>query len=311
MIDVLLLLALPASGKSEVRRYLEHLDPGTVVSDMHLGPTVQLDDYPYVHLMRRVSQELNGLGADPIFFDDDLSPWNDPYDWLTLIHLVNEDFARLGSGNVPDPTAGSLLDRFDRTRTLAGTDAPFGDLDPATRSALEDAIAADAADLAAGLPLDRPAGTTVVIEFARGGPDGADLPLPHPLGYRASVAALDDEILERASILYVWVEPEESRRRNRERARPGREGDASILHHGVPESVMFGDYGTDDVAWLESRARRPGTIPIGDHDIPFARFDNRDDLTSFLRADPTEWDPADVARVHEGLSGALGSLDVA
>ncbi len=137
------------------------------------------------------------------------------------------------------------------------------------------------------------------------------MPLPHPLGYRASVAALEDAILARASILYVWVEPEESRRRNRERARPGREGDASILHHGVPESVMFGDYGTDDVAWLESRARRPGTIPIDQHDIPFARFDNRDDLTSFLRADPTEWDPADVARVHEGLSGALGSLDVA
>jgi hypothetical protein len=190
MIDTLLLLALPASGKSEVRRYLEHLDADAVRTDMHLGPTVQLDDYPYVHLMRRISQELNALGRDPIFFDDDQSPWNDPHDWLTLIHLVNEDFARLATGDAPDPSAGALLDRFDRARGLAGTTAPFGELGPDARSALERAIADDAADLAAGLPLDRPDGATVVIEFARGGPDGADMPLPHPLGYRASVAAL-------------------------------------------------------------------------------------------------------------------------
>jgi hypothetical protein len=137
------------------------------------------------------------------------------------------------------------------------------------------------------------------------------MPLPHPLGYRGSLSALADDIVERASILYVWVEPEESRRRNRERAKPGREGDASILHHGVPESVMYGDYGTDDIAWLESEARRPGTIPIGDLDIPFARFDNRADLTSFLRDDPASWSSADVARVHAGLSAALGSLDIA
>lgn len=311
MIDTLLLLALPASGKSEVRRYLEHLEPGDVRSDMHLGPTVQLDDYPYVHLMRRTSQELNALGQDPIFFDDDQSPWNDPHDWLTLIHLVNEDFARLQTGEAPDPSANSLLDRFDRARTLAGTTAPFTGLEPDVRTALEAGIAGDAADLAANLPLERPDGTTVVIEFARGGPDGADMPLPHPLGYQASVAALDETILDTASILYVWVEPEESRRRNRERAMPGPEGDASILHHGVPESVMFGDYGTDDVAWLESEARRPGTIPIGDHDLPFARFDNRADLTSFLRSDPAEWDADDVDRVHTGLTSALGSLDMA
>lgn len=76
---------------------------------MHLGPTVQLDDYPYVHLMRRISQELNHLEADPIFFDDDQSPWNDPHDWLTLIHLVNEDFARLATrepaGTSPPPSS--------------------------------------------------------------------------------------------------------------------------------------------------------------------------------------------------------------
>jgi hypothetical protein len=308
VIDVLLLLALPASGKSEVRRYLEHLDPDRARSEMHLGPTVQLDDYPYVHLMRRISQELSLLGTDPIFFSDDLSPWNDPRDWLTLIHLVNEDYLALGTGTPADPSPAALLERIDRARHTAGAPALLGPLTTGVRNRLEAALAADTAELATSLPRNRPPDSTVVIEFARGGPDGADLPLPHPLGYAASLAALDPSIIERSSILYVWVEPAESRRRNRDRARPGPEGDASILHHGVPEAVMLQDYGTDDMAWLRSQARRDGTIPVGDHDLPCAWFDNRRDHTSFLRSDPAEWSDPDVDRLHSDLTTALNSL---
>ncbi len=67
-IDTLLLLALPASGKSELRRYLEHLDPDVAATDFGLGPTVDLDDYPYVHLMRRISEVVRSLDAAPVFF---------------------------------------------------------------------------------------------------------------------------------------------------------------------------------------------------------------------------------------------------
>ena len=94
-LDVLLLLALPASGKSEVRRYLDHLDPERARGDMALGPTAQLDDFPYVHLMRRISQELRALGEDPLFFATDEASWREPLDWLTLVHLINDDFAQI------------------------------------------------------------------------------------------------------------------------------------------------------------------------------------------------------------------------
>ena len=63
VLDVVLLLALPASGKSEVRRYMASLTPEQCRNEFHLGPTVQLDDYPYVHMMRRVSQELRSRAA--------------------------------------------------------------------------------------------------------------------------------------------------------------------------------------------------------------------------------------------------------
>jgi len=305
-IDVLLLLALPASGKSEVRRYLDHLDPVSALADMALGPTAQLDDYPYVHLMRRVSTELRARGEDPVFFESDQSPWLDPMDWLTLIHLINEDFAAMVAGQTYKPTAPNLLDRFDRARTLAGTTAPFEALDRQTRESVEVEIAGDLTDLQ---PIERAdPGSTIVIEFARGGPQGADLPLPHPLGYAASIGALSDEIRSRCSILYVWVDPGESRRRNRDRALPGKKGDASILHHGVPEEVMVQNYGTDDMAWLETEARIPGTIPIGSIDIPMQRFDNRVDRTSFLRTEPETWPTEAVHLLHHDLSAVLTRL---
>ena len=184
----------------------------------------------------------------------------------------------------------------------------FADLDDDVRSRIEAAVADDLPPT----PEIAPQGATTVIEFARGGPEGAEPPLPAPLGYQYSVAQLAPDILRRAAILYVWVTPDESRRRNLDRAKPGPEGDASILHHGVPEVVMRGDYGMDDIEWLLEASGRPGTIAIdawGERfEIPTARFDNREDRTSFLRADPSEWPADQVAEIHRHLTEALASL---
>ncbi len=71
---------------------------------------------------------------------------------------------------------------------------------------------------------------------------------------------------------------------------------------------MLGEYGVDDMAWLEASARRPGTIPIRAHDLRLSRFDNRADRTSFLRDDQEAWPPAAVERLHTELSAAFTSL---
>lgn len=315
ILDVMLLLALPASGKSEVRRYLASLSPDQCRNEMHLGPTVQLDDYPYVHMMRRVSQELRRLGQDGVFFDSDDLPMKDARDWGTLIHLVNEDFDDLMNRRKPAPAGAArwLLDRFDAARALAGAEPALGRQPAAVRSALESALEAESADLLreknTGVP-DSLEGRTVVIEFARGGPQGASLPLPAPLGYRYSLATLSDAILSRASILYVWVTPEESRRKNTERTDPNDPG--SILHHGVPMAVMLGDYGLDDMAWLIEHSGHPDTLVVESRGRRFplavARFDNRVDKTTFVRNDRAAWKPEQVAALHEGLAGATASL---
>jgi hypothetical protein len=136
------------------------------------------------------------------------------------------------------------------------------------------------------------------------------MPIPGSIGYGYSLARLSPAILERAAILYVWVTPEDSRRKNRERANPDDPG--SILHHGVPEFVMENDYGCDDMEWLIERSDKPGTVKVAAHGkvfhLPVARFDNRKDLTTFIRGDRAKWKAEDVKALHDGLAGALRQL---
>jgi len=316
-IEIMLLLALPASGKSELRRYLEMLDDPTALRDLHLGPTVQLDDYPYVHMMRRIGEEARSAGAEPVFFESSNDPFLDPRDWGTLIHLVNLDYSDLTT-EPEDIVAGTaarlLFTRIDRARQLAGLPPAIAPLEPLVLSRIESALEHEAQQLYeeknARIP-DSLEGRTVVIEFARGGPEGSPLPLPAPYGYQFALSLLSDEILERASILYVWVEPEESRRKNVERAVPGKDGDASILNHGVPETVMRNDYGTDDLMWL--LAEGGGSAVVVDKDgkefaLPTGVFDNRNDLTSFLRNDPDQWSQFQLRRLHQELVHATSGL---
>ena len=79
LLDTVLLLALPASGKSEVRRYLAHLPKEECTRDFHMGPTVQLDDYPYVHFMRCVDDELAAKKQKRFFFHSPDRPFQSAY----------------------------------------------------------------------------------------------------------------------------------------------------------------------------------------------------------------------------------------
>lgn len=315
ILDAVLLLALPASGKSEVRRYIDHVPDDVRARDFRMGPTVQLDDYPYVHAMRRVDDELAALGDDRFFFCAPDRPFRDPRHWGTLVECVNEDYDDLVARRRADPASAGrhLLERLDAAARRAGATALLRTIDDEAANSLARALDKEARamlDEKHANQVDSLAGKTLVIEFARGGPEGASMPLPAPLGYAHSAALLSPAILEKAAVLYVWVEPEESKRKNRARTKPGADG--SILHHGVPEEVMRADYGCDDIAWLMENSGRPGTIAVKARGrtfhLPACRFDNRVDKTSFLRDDAKDWKPSDVKAVHEGLRAAVAAL---
>ena len=314
-IDVLLLCALPASGKSEVRRYLDLLTPEECNDQFGIGHTVQLDDYPYVHMMRRTSEELRAIGHDPVFFDAGNLPMKDPLDWGTLMELLNEDYHDLLNRNRPaaDCATAWLMERFDACRAKVGAGtfwAGLGEddrakliaeLEPESRKLLDDKVAEvpDSLD-----------GKTVVVEFARGGRDGSTMPLSDPWGYQYSLRMLCPEMLEKASILYIWVTPEESRRKNDERTDPNDPG--SILHHGVPIEVMMNDYGCDDMSYLLEISEKPQTVTIKAHGrtyhLPLGRFDNRVDCTTFIRGEKADWPPEAVEKLQTGMREAFDSI---
>lgn len=311
MIDILLLLGLPASGKSEIRTYLQEL-PAAGRRDLRLGELVHLDDSPYLREMRLISRALRERQADPVFFATDAEPFLEPGDWLTLTALLDEDYTALDLPRpVPERPGEAMLDRFDRARAKAGLNPAFASLPPELRSKAAEAIEQAATAHARSLTAASPAGErTVLIELARGARPGMRPPLPPPWGYARALAAFSPRMLERAAALYVWVTPIESRRRNLERAAPT--GDGSILEHRVPERVLRAAYAGDDFAWLLDHADRSGHLTLVAHgrrfQIPAVRFDNRVDHTSFLRQ-PGAARPAEaVTDLHRRLAASLGSL---
>ncbi len=108
---------------------------------------------------------------------------------------------------------------------------------------------------------------TTIMEFSRGSEHG---------GYRSAYQHLDPDLLKRMAILYVDVSYEESLRKNRKRFNPDRPD--SILEHGLPDEKLERLYKETD--WGEVSADDPAYINIQGVRVPYAVFDNADDVTT-------------------------------
>ncbi len=315
VLKTVLLLALPASGKSEVRHLLANIDPERLKRDFHIGENFQLDDFPYVHFMRRIDEELVKLGEPRIFYPSNEQPFVDDRDWGTLIHLLNADYHDLMNRVHVEARSMArwLFDRIDRASLANGMEPRIALLTSELRGELARALDDEAAEVRALLESqysDSYHGKTLVVECARGGADGAEMPLTGGHGYLYSLSRLTPDLLEDAVILYIWVTPEESRRKNEARANPDDPG--SNLFHGVPLPVMLGDYGVCDMPYLIEQSDQENTIRVEAHGrvyhLPIGVFDNREDKTSFLRDDPEAWDPALLDEVSEAIRQATESM---
>lgn len=313
-IDTLLLIALPASGKSEVRKYLRNLPREDRVRDFHVSEQAQLDDFPYVSFLAKTDLALEALGQKRGFYRAKNDRFKELSDWGLLLRLVSDDYHLL-KNDLPTPAADpiKLFERIDGHRRDMGAPEVFNALSEDVLQKLVVAVQ-PAMDHLIGEQWGRREGTvagkTTVMECARGGADGASMPLAAPFGYAFSLANYSAEVLERAAVLYIQVTPEESRRKNKARYVPGLED--SDLHHSAPDVVMYNDYGCDDVEHLIATSDKPNTIKLHAHGrdwhLPIAVFDNRSDLTTFLHKDISEWQPEHVQAVRDGLYGPMQGL---
>ena len=309
-----LLIALPASGKSKVRHFMANIEPERLENEFHIGDNLQLDDFPYVHFMRCIDDEMVKLGKDPIFYPGQ-NPFINNYDWGTLVHLLNEDYHDLLNRKrvKTDSAARYLFDRIDRAGAAVGLPPRMALLDEETKETIAKNLEPEALKMLEEKESQIPddfTNKTIVIECARGGPDGSPMPLTGAYGYQYTLPQFAPDLLEEAAILYIWVTPEESRRKNNERANPDDPG--SNLFHGVPMSVMLGDYGVDDMQYLIENSEVKDTVTINaygkTYHLPIGVFDNRVDKTSFLRKDKEEWDPQDVAKMTEAVKEATDKM---
>jgi hypothetical protein len=126
---------------------------------------------------------------------------------------------------------------------------------------------------------------TTLVEFARGGENA----IHHALTF------LSDEMLSKASLIYINVPYEESVRKNRRRARPGQED--SILYHSLPDEKMEFYYKTND--WEQLTAKDSKFIEVKGHKIPYCAFENMPEKTL---------NPALIAPELERVTTRLWSL---
>jgi len=108
---------------------------------------------------------------------------------------------------------------------------------------------------------------TSIIEFARGSEHG---------GFAEAFAHVPADMLARGAILYINVPWEESLRKNRRRFNPDRPD--SILEHGLPDEKLERLYKESD--WETFSAADPHFITINGVAVPYAVFENEDDVTT-------------------------------
>jgi hypothetical protein len=326
--------ALPASGKSETRRYLKSLTSEDT-KKFHLGGTsTQVDDFPYVDGMKKIDAAAVEVLGHTIFFNTtDFNLFSD-YDWGTLIYLINDDYFDILECNPKIPSKFEkdpvewLFNRYDVASVKTGhLPARFYDLRQKVGEEKFAEFKKECFDLCNTLLHDKYAniptsleGKTIIFEFARGGTKGCDpsKPLTPPFGYEYSLSLFDKRILMNAAILYIWVTPEQSKQKAFQREKEGKEGKSQTvstqlsLNHGIAETVLDKEYGMDDFDYLLSKSPEKNYVPITRDDVEYkikaGRLDNRKDLTSDFRKPQNEWTKEQCDNMFNALKSAFDSL---
>ena len=207
--DILLLIARPAAGKSEIIDYLKKTPLDERLRCFHIGRFEEIDDFPMLWTWFEEDALLEQMGH-PRLHTTTEGYFKFAYLWDLLIERMCLEYTK-------------LMRDFD--------------------------------------------GDTVILEFSRG--------LEHG-GFQRAFDHLSEEILQQLAILYIDVPWEESLRKNRQRFNPDRPD--SILEHGLPDHKLEKMYRYTD--WHDIISYQPERIDIQGEEVPYAVFDNADDVTT-------------------------------
>ncbi|MFN2144602.1 MAG: hypothetical protein ACK2T7_04580 [Anaerolineales bacterium] len=211
--EILLLIARPGAGKSEVIDYLKRTPLEARKSRFHVGEFEEIDDFPMLWTWFEEDHLLQQMGH-PRLHSDEEGYFFYPWLWDVLIERICLEY----------------------TKKLRDT-PNYHD------------------------------SKTTVIEFSRGSEHG---------GFKRAFEHLSEEVISKMAVLYINVSWEESLRKNRARYNPDKPD--SILEHGLPDKKLEVMYKESD--WAEVSAASPTHLEIQGHQVPYAVFENEDDVTT-------------------------------
>ena len=122
--DILLLLARPAAGKSEVIHYLKSLPAEERLERFHLGELVELDDFPMLWTWFEEDELLERMGYPRLHTDKD-GYFIAQYLWNLLIQRIGLDYHKLLRDQPNLHLQHTLLVEFSRGNEHGGYKEAF------------------------------------------------------------------------------------------------------------------------------------------------------------------------------------------
>jgi len=127
--DILILIARPAAGKSEIIKYLTELPAEIRKTEFHLGNLVVLDDFPMLWRWFEEDELLSKMGH-PRLHTDENGYFSDNLFWHLLIRLIVLDYKKLLQKEPKFHENGSVIIEFSRGSEHGGYREAFCHIPP-------------------------------------------------------------------------------------------------------------------------------------------------------------------------------------
>jgi hypothetical protein len=127
--DVLLLLARPAAGKSEIIHYLENVPEAERLRRFYVGALQEIDDFPMLWEWFEEDDILTSLGRPRLHTDADGLFVNDSL-WDVLIHKINLEYQKRQRDAAGKDAGFTTLIEFSRGSQHGGFTRAFAHLSP-------------------------------------------------------------------------------------------------------------------------------------------------------------------------------------
>ena len=122
--DILLLVARPAAGKSEIIAHLRHTPPDQRRKKYHIGDFQVLDDFPMLWTWFEEDAILTELGHPRLHTDKD-GNFLHLYQWDLLIHRINLEYEKLLRDEPDYHLHNTLIIEFSRGSSHGGFKRAF------------------------------------------------------------------------------------------------------------------------------------------------------------------------------------------